>query len=352
MSRSRSIGILKVAVAAGLVWWVVHRTGWETIQRTLSTIDLRGWLLGLGVLFAAFIATTLRWHLLMQSVGLHTTPWLAVRLGFIGLFFNNLLPGLSGGDLVKAVYVSRENPRRRARAVVSVIVDRAVGIVALALIAAVVIPFDLETYGEVAVGTYGFLLAAGLGAVLALSRRTKARLRRVLARLGRKPGGGTGLLGKIDEAVSMYRHRLGLLFGALLLSVAAHLGMFVALSLFGDALADGGLASLGELPVEMRTSREAELEALGDLGLEVYCSVVPVILIVSALPIAPAGWGVGEAAFAYFFQAASVAQADSVALSLTYRVTVMLISLLGGAVLLFDRKRVMEATAAERQGPP
>ena len=70
-------------------------------------------------------------------------------------------------------------------------------------------------------------------------------------------------------------------------------------------------------------------------------------MIISALPVAPAGWGVGEAAFEYFFSSLDVAEADSVSLSFSYRITTLLISLIGGVFLLLDRKRVREVTAAE-----
>ena len=60
----------------------------------------------------------------------------------------------------------------------------------------------------------------------------------------------------------------------------------------------------------------------------------------------------GEQAFAYFFGTLGIVEADSVALSFTYRITATLISLLGGVFLLFDRKRVLEATHEDPENPP
>lgn len=353
MSRGLVINLLKIGLAAALIWYVVDKAGGpETIVRALSSIDRGGWVVGLAIVFVANVLAMLRWHLLMRSVGLNSTPWIALRLGFLGVFFNNVVPGLTGGDLVKAVYVTRENPEQRAAAVVSVIVDRAIGIVALALIAAVVIPFDFESYGQAAVGIYGFLAAAGVGAVLVLSRRAKARLRSLLARFGvSSQKAGAGLLGKLDQAVSMYRDRTRLLALAVLMSVTVHMLIIVALSVFGEALTDGGLAALDAGTFELQegadaVTRRAELLSLHDMQLDAYCSVVPIIMIISALPIAPAGWGVGEAAFVYFFSTVGVVSTDATALSFTYRLTAMLVSLLGGVFFVLDRRRVLEASAA------
>ena len=78
-------------------------------------------------------------------------------------------------------------------------------------------------------------------------------------------------------------------------------------------------------------------------------SVVPIIMIISALPIAPAGWGVGDAAFAYFYEAAGTTADLALALSFAYRLTATLLSLLGLPFLLMDRKQVL-SVAKEAEG--
>ena len=227
MTRSTLLTIAKIAVAAVLIWWVLSLAGgWHNVTASMQNIRLDIWVLGTTCLFLATCLSIVRWFMLMRSVGVETTLWTIFRLGWIGVFFNNVLPGLTGGDLAKAVYATRDHPNQRTDAVISVIVDRVIGIVALALIAAVVIPFDLQRYGQVAALIYGFLAAAALGALLTLSRRVKSRLRasstvasllafargiaaalrRLTEKLGRKPkpaGPSDSLLSKIDRAVSI-----------------------------------------------------------------------------------------------------------------------------------------------------
>lgn len=357
MSRSALFNLLKLAFAGALIWWVVQKAGGPAaIVERVASMDPGRWVLGLGIVLLANVLSMVRWHFLMVSVGLHSTPFLAIRLGFIGVFFNNVVPGLTGGDLLKAVYVTRENPSQRSAAAISVIVDRVIGIVALALIAAVVIPFDLQRYGAAAVGIYGFLAAAGLGSAVALSRRAKTRLRALMNRAESAGSGGriqallakvAGLLKKIDEAVSVYRDRLGQVVLALVMSVAVHLLIIVAISVFGDALAEGGRSNLSDLPVAEQATRLEQLDTFAALGLDEYCSVIPIIMILSAVPVAPGGYGVGEELFNRFFAPLGVVDTDATTLSLTYRLTATLISLLGGVFLLMDRKRVLEAAAEE-----
>ncbi len=353
MNRKTLINLVKLLFAAGLVWYIIHKTGWETIKTNLAHMDLSDWAMAFGVMVIAYLVSMVRWRMLMRSVGIDASFWDTLRLGFIGAFFNNVVPGLTGGDLIKAFYIAREHPGKRADAVLTVVVDRIVGIVALALIAAVIIPFDFSRYREAAVGIYGFLAAAGLGATVALSRRIKARLKSVLGLSadGRSEGRIGRALTKIDAAVSIYRHRLGVLFTALFLGVAVHLLIILSISILASAIAKGNIASIP--PGTGDPAVIASYEHFGGMGLSVHCSTVPIIMIISALPIAPAGWGVGEFAFRYFYEAAGAPGDLAVALSFAYRLTATLLSLTGALFLLMDRKRVLEARhGADGDDPP
>jgi glycosyltransferase 2 family protein len=345
VSRKTLLTLLKIAFAAALLWYVVQRAGFAEVKDRLASIHVGTWLLGLTTIFLGTCISIVRWHLLMRSVGLDSRAWPAFRIGWIGVFFNNVLPGLTGGDLAKAIYITREHPKQRTDAVISVIVDRLVGIVALALIAAVVIPFDFERYRQVALGIYGFLGATAIGSVLVLSRRVKSRLRGLL---GREGGDGNSLIAKMDRAVSIYRHRGRMLCGALLMSFAVHLLLIVGISFFASALSHGSVSAT-DLHGESVEQREHELAALGSLGLRVHCSLIPIIMIISSLPIAPAGIGVGEVAFVHFYGLVGVAQSEATALSLTYRFTTIVISLFGGFLLLTGRRDELAPVPADSE---
>lgn len=77
--------------------------------------------------------TIWRWYVLVRALDLPLTPRAGLRLGLIGYFFNALLPGAIGGDLVKAAALMRTQDRR-TRAVASLLADRAIGLVGLALV--------------------------------------------------------------------------------------------------------------------------------------------------------------------------------------------------------------------------
>ena len=79
----------------------------------------------------------LRWYLLVRALDLPFTYGTASRLGLVGSFWNAFTPGSVGGDLVKAYYIARGQPGRRASAVATVIADRLVGLFGLIWFSAV-----------------------------------------------------------------------------------------------------------------------------------------------------------------------------------------------------------------------
>lgn len=87
-----------------------------------------------GLAIVAFTCTSIqfvRWWILVRALDLPFTIPSAFRLGFIGAFYNAFLPGSVGGDLVKAFYIARDTPGKRAAAVATVVADRLVGLFGL-----------------------------------------------------------------------------------------------------------------------------------------------------------------------------------------------------------------------------
>ncbi len=284
------------------------------------------WLLALGVGLFGFTVHfgILRWWLLLRGQGIRISFWAAHRLTFIGFFFNNVVPGATGGDLIKAVYVSRRTDRR-AEAVITVLVDRVTGVVALAMIAAIVLTPRLgdPVYRELALFIFGFLGAFTVACVLFFSR-TVRRVLHVDEIAAKLPF--AGLIKKVDEAIFIYRHQKKGLFVAVLLSFANQLSIQLIMVLFAHAL--------------HVTTRSGEPLPVTD-----YMVVLPAAWMVSAIPLSPGGWGTRELAFTVGFHLVGVGRAAAVALSVMGGMNMVFWSLLGGLYVILDRGAIAEATA-------
>lgn len=288
----------------------------EGILRIVGKSDK--WKLALGALMFGAISHfgVWRWWILLRAVGVRVSFWTAHRLTFIGFFFNNVVPGATGGDVVKAVYVAR-GAQRRAPAVMTVLLDRLLGLLALALIAFAVVltRLDETAYRQLSWFVFAFLGAAAFFAFVFLSRRARAvlRIETIVAKL---PGGG--LLGKIDQAIFEWRSKRRVLQWALLLSFANQLGIQVMMWTLAAGL--------------HITTRSGEPVPIPDLMV-----VLPVAFIVSAIPAMPGGWGVREAAFAFWFHYVGVDRGPAVALSIVNGLVQLLWSVPGGAYFLAGR---------------
>jgi len=284
-------------------------TGILTVARNASVphLLLATLLVGVGAVVAVY-----RWTLLLLGAGLATSFGRAFNLTFIGLFFSNIMPGLTGGDVVKAVYIAREHRDSRTEAILTVLLDRILGITGLAVVAGLVIPSDFGRYAEVAPWIYGFLGVELVCGCIFFSHRLR-RAVRLDSLVGRLPL--SDVFKKIDQAVFLYRFRRRLLVISLALSVCVHLIIISGIGIMGVGI---GLA----------------------VPLSTYYAVIPICLIVMALPMTPAGWGVGEAAFIYFLAPLGVGASSALALALVYRMAQLAVSLIGGVCLALQKDRV------------
>jgi uncharacterized protein (TIRG00374 family) len=299
--------------------------------------SLDPWLFAAGGLcyLLVILNASSRWWWLLRLNRLPVSWIEALRFTWIGLFFNNFVPGQTGGDLVKGLYIMKRCPGARIPALVSVVVDRALGLTALAILAGTMTLFALQRFAELALAVWGLLALIGFLTASFLSRRVRRWLG--LSRVARiLPPFLTAFLERLDQAVLLYRGHKVAISALLFWSVLNHALSVTSVLLIGQAMA------VGLPPFE-------------------YFVLVPVIGIISSVPLGPNGWGVGELAFGHLFatygavhlrgmpmaEGAAVMRTRGVALSVVFRLLMTVWSLLGGLLLLKQRERVTREDVAE-----
>jgi uncharacterized protein (TIRG00374 family) len=247
-----------------------------------------------------------RWHVLLRAAHVDAKFWRAQKLAFIGLFFNNIIPGMTGGDLVKAIMVARDHPEQRPTAVLSVIIDRIIGLLGLVLVAVGALLFQTgPQYEEMAKKLHWILLAIAVGGVVMLSKKLR-RLLLIDRLMNALPFAET--LHKLDRAAMLYRSARWQLAYAVAVSLVVHGMILTAIGVLGRAI---GIT----IPF-----------------LDFY-TLAPLALIAASLPLSPGGIGVGEMAFVFLFAKANVPGAQALALSFSYRAVMMSVSLIGGLLM-------------------
>lgn len=303
------------------------RTVTPGLAKYIAQLDWTYFCLAALCYLVTLLVAAQRWRWLLSTNDCRVSAFQAIRLTWIGTFFNSVVPGQTGGDLVKAIYVVRQFPEGRVAAGMSVVVDRILGLGSLALLGAIVVLFQLDRFAEIAIGMWLVLGFVGTIGVFAFSRKVRRGLK-LDQRLRKLPPKIAEPLMKVDGAIHSYhRHQRGVMIWFLIGSLN-HCATLSSFWLMGEALGVG-------------------LPAID------YFAIVPIALMGSAIPIAPAGWGVGELLFGTVFarfgsyavvgevaDPESVMRTRGVALSVLYRVHLTAWSLIGGLFLLLDRNRV------------
>lgn len=123
---------LQAVVTVGLLWWLFHdpqrrRTMWEALQ----TADWRWMIAAFAAAgFCEFFGIA-RWQLFLRMLHLRVPFGEVSQLFFIGAFFNQFLPGTTGGDVVRVVFLMRDYPEHRTAGFLSVAVDRLLAVIVL-----------------------------------------------------------------------------------------------------------------------------------------------------------------------------------------------------------------------------
>jgi len=121
--RGRLYSVAKAAVSLGLLAWLLHKAGLQSLGSTISHASWK-WLV-VGFCFG-LLATSVQagqWQALLRALEMPRSWARCLRLVFVGNTFNTVLPTSIGGDVVRAAMVA-EQPSERVRAFTTVVLQR------------------------------------------------------------------------------------------------------------------------------------------------------------------------------------------------------------------------------------
>ncbi len=318
-AQSKTGIVLKVVLGAAVFAWMASTGKISLAQVVLSFAH---WPLMLAIAAVGYIQVGVcayRWRLLLKAQEVPLPAGQAWGLTMIGMLFNVVLPGSVGGDLAKGYYIARAAPGRESRAVTAMLLDRITGFVGLFALATAAV---IANWGEIARSASARGLAAisacgVLGGVVVLYAAVLAGGR--LATLKFLPG----VLRSAFQACHEYRNRSAVIPVAIVLSV---LNQSLTCAMYYLAL------------------RAAAVERI---PLSQFFLVVPLGLAATAIPIAPAGIGVGQAAFFGLFKIVAPRFASRGADAFTVYQMVFILLCLTGAYWYITYRR--SETAVGRQ---
>ncbi len=262
--------------------------------------------LGLIAIFMLYVSA-LKWGLFLEALGAKVSVFRLFNLYLLGYFVNLILPSYLGGDAVRSWYLGRSIGQHQAFA--ATIMERYTGLVGMVLMALTCMWF-VESVGWPIKVTI-ILIALGLFAitVLALSPKMLAQVERIP-----KLRGTVKHLKKVQEGLLFVSKDRALLVKTMVLSLLYH--VFTVVNTHAAAFAVGWSdPSLGGMFV-----------------------VVPLILLIGAIPLAPNSLGIQEGAFYFFLTGLGGTPAQALGVGVILRIKTYIFAMVGGVVWLFLRR--------------
>src|ERR1700681_1187091 len=164
------LSTIKILVSAALLYFALRKANFSDLASRIDVASL-GWIgLAIAVTFLQIFVGVLRWREVGAECSAPLASSQAMRFNLIGVFFNQTLPSSIGGDAVRLWLVARGGAGWRA-ATYSIFVDRAIGLIALAIIIVASLPWSYNLISDPA-GRSALLfvdfaaLAGGVGFLL------------------------------------------------------------------------------------------------------------------------------------------------------------------------------------------
>lgn len=316
---------LKFAVSAALIWIIFSKIDTRALGAQLARLEVLPVVLAALALWATSLIAAWRWRVVIAKMipaGAKPPGFLRLyQLLWIGLFFNQTLPSAAGGDAVR-MWLVRRSGLGNAAAINSVLIDRISALGGVILLVAISFPLIAGRIDDDAGVAAIWILLAGCTAAIVLAMvldriPLPRRLRdfRIVK--------GVRLL-STDLRGVMTSGRIAIPI------VAASIVIQVMVA----ALVYGLGVSL-DMPIEL-------LDCI---------ALMPIIILVTMVPISIAGWGVREGAMVAAFGYVGLSPVSALSLSLLFGFINLAISLPGGIIWLLQRDRAAKVSDREEQSP-
>ena len=313
--RKVLVSAFQLSVTIAVLYWVYHDPNRRAqMAEALRNAQYQWVVIGILSYVLVEIAAAYRWHVLLKVQKIRLSAARVSGLFLIGMFYNQFLPGGTGGDIIKSYYLLKETADKKAGALLAVVFDRFIGLVALVTITGTLVTLRFSFLAQTPdtrrlLWLLLFLLGFSIATLLSTFVISGFNL---FHQLPEKFPGREKLI-EISAAYHLYARHWRATLVAFAASLVAHLATFA--TFLSAAYALGAVVPLVN-----------------------FFAVMPVERTISALPISFAGIGVREKVLQIMLNGVcGVPEATAILIgSLSF--VIILICCLPGAIVYFFYK--------------
>jgi uncharacterized membrane protein YbhN (UPF0104 family) len=307
------LSAIKILVSGALLYLALRKANFADLASRLDLTSAAWLFLAVALVFLQIFVGVLRWRIVSVEAGAPLPLRQAMRYNVIGTFFNQTLPSSIGGDAVRLWLVARSGAGWRA-ATYSIFVDRAVGLIALAIMIVASLPWSshliADAYGRSALTLLDFAALAGGAGFLVIGILPWPWLKRWWA--------------------THHIHACAVIANRVIFSPRNEPAI-VILSFVVHLLA-----------VVIAWCVVKSIAA--PVGFEATFLLIPPVMLITMLPISIAGWGVREATMGLAFGYAGLVTNEGVNVSLLFGAVYFIAGAIGGLVWIFSAEKAAKDT--------
>jgi uncharacterized protein (TIRG00374 family) len=315
-ARKISWFLVRLAIACALLAYLVKSgvIDWRALSRPFTAWPIALAAVALVIVDVSLNALRLSW--LFRPHGLNLSWAKSFQVTMVSFFFTQFLPGATGGDLARLFYVAKDYKGLRSEIVTVSLLDRAIGMFSLLVMPLLFAPAFFRLIAATPALRALLVTSAVLAAIILAGFLACLFYQLPMERLARTIFGflpWKDWPGQVIRTIASYRHNLGTVLAAFVISLVANSLLLVVMVLAVYVLNPAGL----------------------DLRM---CLIVPLGFIANCLPFTPGGLGVGETAFNSLFSVAGLSGGAEALVC--WRVWTALVRLLGLVFYLQGIERV------------
>jgi len=303
--------VLRILIGIGLIAFLLLKLDVGNILHHFKSLHIQYLIYALIPYFLFILVSAWRWQVLLDYKKMEIPFKNSLIIYFISLFFNNFLPTTVGGDVMRVVY-SMKN--RKTDALAIVLADRILGFIGLfifGLFAVVYLYFFQRRSEFVSLMIIGLLVLVFLTFIL-FSEKVYSIFAPIMMKIN---------IFRIGERINNLHKTMtdfGSAWGVIILCVIQ--------SIIIQAL--------------LAVSPYLVLQSIGNFRVSVlpFFIYLPIINVISMIPISFNALGVRENAYVFLFRRAGLSGEISLTVSLVSFFLIFMWSLLGGIFFIFYKK--------------
>jgi len=284
---------------------LIARIDYQSVIEVFAQMALGYYLLAVALFFLSILLSAYRWQMILAATGASPSLWQLTTINLIGNFFSNFLPTAVGGDLMRVTELAYQGERDHHQTISTVMLDRLIGLISLAIMATLALLVGFSTVKSMPVRLVVLGLTVGLvsGWVLFFNKPLMRRFRWLLQLPGLRRLAPTVV--RLYHSLYALHRQPQLLHSSIAISLLLQIVEVLSVILIARSLG-------------------IHLSAL------YFFLFLPLIWLVTMIPLSLNGLGLREGAFTFFFGLVGVAAPAALAISFLVYACRLLSGLIGG----------------------